>query len=91
MSRHHDVHGRRNVSGGGRAEHRMSDAPRDEVFVEGITSVTHADIKVAGDRGYKIKLLGVAQRSADGIEQRAAMSVPTIALHWAIRSAPEKP
>ncbi|MEO8756290.1 MAG: homoserine dehydrogenase [Devosia sp.] len=42
----------------------------DEIFVEGITSITQADIKVAGDLGYKIKLLGVAQRSADGIEQR---------------------
>ena len=42
----------------------------DEVFVEGITNITQADIKVAGDLGYKIKLLGVAQRSADGIEQR---------------------
>jgi len=42
----------------------------DEVFVEGITSITDADIKVAGDLGYKIKLLGIARRSADGIEQR---------------------
>ena len=42
----------------------------DEIFVEGITSITQADIKVAGDLGYKIKLLGIAQRSADGIEQR---------------------
>lgn len=42
----------------------------DEVFVEGITAITPADIKVAGDLGYKIKLLGIAQRSADGIEQR---------------------
>jgi homoserine dehydrogenase len=42
----------------------------DEVFVEGITTITQADIKVAGDLGYKIKLLGVAQRSPDGIEQR---------------------
>ena len=42
----------------------------DEIFVEGITTITQADIKVAGDLGYKIKLLGIAQRSADGIEQR---------------------
>jgi homoserine dehydrogenase len=42
----------------------------DEVFVEGITTITAADIKVAADLGYKIKLLGLAQRSADGIEQR---------------------
>jgi len=42
----------------------------DEIFVEGVTTVTAADIKVAGDLGYKIKLLGIAQRSSDGIEQR---------------------
>ncbi|MEP7240762.1 MAG: homoserine dehydrogenase [Devosia sp.] len=42
----------------------------DEIFVEGITTITQADIKVAGDLGYKIKLLGIARRSADGIEQR---------------------
>jgi homoserine dehydrogenase len=42
----------------------------DEIFVEGITKITAADIKVAGDLGYAIKLLGIAQRSADGIEQR---------------------
>jgi homoserine dehydrogenase len=42
----------------------------DEIFVEGITSISQADIKVANDLGYKIKLLGIAQRSADGIEQR---------------------
>jgi homoserine dehydrogenase len=42
----------------------------DEIFVEGITSITQADIKVAGDLGYKIKLLGIAQRSPEGIEQR---------------------
>jgi len=42
----------------------------DEIFVEGITSITQADIKVAADLGYRIKLLGIAQRGADGIEQR---------------------
>jgi homoserine dehydrogenase len=42
----------------------------DEIFVEGITGITSADIKVAGDLGYVIKLLGIAQRSNDGIEQR---------------------
>jgi len=42
----------------------------DEIFVEGITRISQADIKVAGDLGYKIKLLGIAQRSADGIDQR---------------------
>ena len=42
----------------------------DEIFVEGIVAITQADIKVAADLGYKIKLLGIAQLSADGIEQR---------------------
>jgi homoserine dehydrogenase len=42
----------------------------DEIFVEGITTISQADIKVAGDLGYKIKLLGIAQRSPDGIDQR---------------------
>ena len=42
----------------------------DEIFVEGISAITQADIKVANDLGYKIKLLGLAQRSEDGIEQR---------------------
>ena len=42
----------------------------DEVFVEGITGITSTDIKVAADLGYIIKLLGIAQRSTDGIEQR---------------------
>ena len=42
----------------------------DEIFVEGITHITPVDIKVAGDLGYVIKLLGIAQRSPEGIEQR---------------------
>ena len=42
----------------------------DEIFVEGITKISQADIKVAGDLGYKIKLLGIAQRTDDGIDQR---------------------
>jgi homoserine dehydrogenase len=42
----------------------------DEVFVEGIRRITQADIKVAADLGYCIKLLGIAQRTADGIDQR---------------------
>lgn len=42
----------------------------DEVFVEGIRTITQADIKVAADLGYVIKLLGIAQRTADGIDQR---------------------
>jgi homoserine dehydrogenase len=42
----------------------------DEIFVEGITGITQVDIKVAADLGYAVKLLGIAQRSSEGIEQR---------------------
>ena len=42
----------------------------DRIHVEGITRITQADIRVAADLGYKIKLLGIAERSEDGIEQR---------------------
>ncbi len=42
----------------------------DQVFVEGISRITQADIRVAADLGYKIKLLGMARKSEQGIEQR---------------------
>jgi homoserine dehydrogenase len=42
----------------------------DSVYVEGIEEVTIEDIRNAEDLGYKIKLLGVAARTEDGIEQR---------------------
>ncbi len=42
----------------------------DKNRVEGITGITQHDIQVAADLGYKIKLLGIAQRTEDGIEQR---------------------
>ena len=42
----------------------------DAVYVEGIEAVTIEDIRNAQDLGYKIKLLGVAARTEDGIEQR---------------------
>lgn len=40
------------------------------IYVEGIESITPADIEAADDLGYRIKLLGVAQRTESGIEQR---------------------
>jgi homoserine dehydrogenase len=40
------------------------------VDVEGIEGVTLADIEAADELGFRIKLLGVAQRTADGVEQR---------------------
>jgi homoserine dehydrogenase len=42
----------------------------DDVHVEGIEQITQADIHAADDLGYRIKLLGVAQRTDTGIEQR---------------------
>ena len=43
---------------------------RDSVFVEGISSIEPEDIAAAEELGYRIKLLGVAQRTESGIEQR---------------------
>ncbi|MEX0853342.1 MAG: homoserine dehydrogenase [Bauldia sp.] len=40
------------------------------VYVEGIASITPADIEAADELGYRIKLLGVASRTESGIEQR---------------------
>ncbi len=42
----------------------------DNVELEGIGSVTIDDIHQAADMGYKIKLLGVAQMTGRGLEQR---------------------
>jgi homoserine dehydrogenase len=42
----------------------------DQVHIEGIEAVTQADIEAADDLGYRIKLLGVAQMTESGIEQR---------------------
>jgi len=42
----------------------------DAVYVEGIETITPADIEAAADLGYRIKLLGVALRTDSGIEQR---------------------
>ncbi len=42
----------------------------DEIYVEGITNITTADIEAAAELGYRIKLLGIAQRTDSGIEQR---------------------
>jgi homoserine dehydrogenase len=40
------------------------------VYVEGISSITPEDLRAAADLGYRLKLLGVAVRTAKGIEQR---------------------
>jgi len=40
------------------------------VYVEGIASITLADLDAAAELGYRVKLLGVALRTEAGIEQR---------------------
>jgi homoserine dehydrogenase len=42
----------------------------DDMYIEGIEDITLADIRNAKSLGYKFKLLGVAGRTDDGIEQR---------------------
>jgi homoserine dehydrogenase len=41
-----------------------------EVHVEGIESISLTDLEAADELGYRVKLLGVAQRTEAGIEQR---------------------
>ena len=40
------------------------------MFVEGIEHITLADLAAADELGFRIKLLGVAERTANGVEQR---------------------
>jgi homoserine dehydrogenase len=40
------------------------------VYVEGISSIAPEDLRAASDLGYRVKLLGVAVKTAKGIEQR---------------------
>ena len=50
----------------------------DDIYLEGISNITQADIRAASELGYRIKLLGVAQRTEGGIEQRVHPTmVPT--------------
>jgi homoserine dehydrogenase len=42
----------------------------EAVHVEGIESITLADLQAADELGYRVKLLGVARRTEAGIEQR---------------------
>jgi homoserine dehydrogenase len=42
----------------------------DSIYLEGIESITSADIEAADELGYRIKLLGVALATDSGIEQR---------------------
>ena len=50
----------------------------DDIYMEGISNISQADIRAAAELGYRIKLLGVAQRTESGIEQRVHPTmVPT--------------
>jgi homoserine dehydrogenase len=42
----------------------------DAIHVEGIAAIAPLDLRMAEELGYRIKLLGVAERTATGIEQR---------------------
>jgi homoserine dehydrogenase len=42
----------------------------DAIYVEGIDSITLADLDAAAELGYRVKLLGVAVKTDSGIEQR---------------------
>jgi len=43
---------------------------QNAVSVEGISSIAAEDLRAAAELGYRVKLLGVAMRTATGIEQR---------------------
>ena len=47
----------------------------DKAYVEGITKLAAQDIRYAEQLGYRIKLLGIAKRRADGIELRVHPSL----------------
>ena len=50
----------------------------DDIYMEGISNISQADIRAAAELGYRIKLLGVAQKTESGIEQRVHPTmVPT--------------
>lgn len=58
-----------------------SELAADEIYLEGITNITIEDIHAADELGYRIKLLGVAQLTDSGIEQRVHPTmVPTHSL-----------
>lgn len=42
----------------------------DSIYIEGIENITAADIRNADQLGYRIKLLGMAVKTENGIEQR---------------------
>lgn len=50
----------------------------DKVYTEGITQITAEDVRYAEELGYRIKHLGIAKRTAQGIELRVH---PTLIPH----------
>jgi homoserine dehydrogenase len=42
----------------------------EAIYVEGISKIAPLDLKMADELGYRVKLLGVAERTGTGIEQR---------------------
>ncbi|WP_029005862.1 homoserine dehydrogenase [Azorhizobium doebereinerae] len=54
----------------------------DAIYVEGIRSLTLADLEAADELGFKVKLLGVAVRTEEGIEQRVHPTM--VPKHWPI-------
>lgn len=42
----------------------------EAIYVEGISAIASIDLRMADELGYRIKLLGVAERTKTGIEQR---------------------
>jgi homoserine dehydrogenase len=42
----------------------------DDIYLEGISNISQADIRAAHDLGFRIKLLGVALKTTTGVEQR---------------------
>ncbi|MBO6716554.1 MAG: homoserine dehydrogenase [Rhizobiaceae bacterium] len=50
----------------------------NDIYLEGISNISQADIRAAAELGFRIKLLGVAQRTESGVEQRVHPTmVPT--------------
>ena len=45
-------------------------ADPNSIYVEGISSIAPADLEAAEELGYRVKLLGVAEKTDKGIEQR---------------------
>lgn len=50
----------------------------NQTYVEGISRITAEDVSYAAELGYRVKLLGIARRTASGIEQRVH---PTLIPH----------